>query len=191
MTDALLDRPEQILDVLSQDLEEPIRTNAETQTISPTSLDSDLQRLQHLSLEALQDRWRTNYGQRAPGRLGAEFLRRALAYRLQETALGGLSRQAQLRLKAWSQRPREDDGRARSMPMPVMIKSGTRFVREWQGETHEVLAIESGTYIYKSKIFRSLTVIAREITGTHQSGPRFFGLRRQDIKSQGLERSHV
>ena len=151
----------------------------------------DLQRLQHLSLEALQDRWRTNYGQRAPGRLGAEFLRRALAYRLQETALGGLSRQAQLRLKAWSQRPREDDGRARSMPMSVMIKSGTRFVREWQGETHEVLAIESGTYIYKSKIFRSLTVIAREITGTHQSGPRFFGLRRQDIKSQGLERSHV
>ena len=74
--------------------------------------------------------------------------------------------------------------------MPSMIKSGTRFVREWQGETHEVLAIESEAFAYRGKIFRSLTVIARAITGTHQSGPRFFGLRRQDSKTQGSEQSH-
>ena len=188
MTDALLVRPEHILAVLSQDAELPIIAKAETQTISPTSLDEDLQRLGHLSLAALQDRWRTVYGQRAPRRFGAEFFRRALAYRLQETVEGGLSRQAQLRLKAWSQKSQGDDDTAR--PMPASIKPGTRFVREWRGETHEVLAIESDAFAYRGKTYRSLTVIAREITGTHQSGPRFFGLRGHGNRIQIPEQSH-
>ena len=188
MTDALLVRPEHILAVLFQDAEEPIIAKVETQTISPTSLDEDLQRLEHLSLAALQDRWRTIYSQRAPRRFGAEFFRRALAYRLQETVEGGLSRQAQLRLKAWSQKSRGDDDTAR--PMPASIKPGTRFVREWRGETHEVIALEDEALVYRGKNYRSLTVIARQITGTHQSGPRFFGLRRQDSKAQVSEQSH-
>ena len=191
MTDAVLDRPERMLNLPFHNVALPVIAKTQTLTISPALLDEDLQWLEHLSLHALQDMWRTTYGQRAPRRLGAEFLRRALAYRLQEIALGSLSRRAQLRLKAWRQRPHEDGGSTKSWPVPSMMKPGTRFVREWQGETHEVQAIENETYIYKSKIFRSLTVIATEITGTHQSGPRFFGLRRQDSKALGSEQRHV
>ena len=57
------------------------------------------------------------------------------------------------------------------------MKAGTRFLREWQGETHEVQAIASGQFVYRGNIYRSLSVIARKFTDTHQSGPRFFGLK--------------
>jgi len=67
------------------------------------------------------------------------------------------------------------------------VKAGTRFIREWQGETHEVQSVEDGRFVYRGEIFRSLSVIAREITGTHQSGPRFFGIIRKDSKRVGLE----
>ena len=168
----------------------PKFAKAELQTICPTSLDEALLHLEQLSLETLQDRWRLIYGQRAPSRLGAEFLRRALAYRMQEVALGGLRRQAQLRLKAWRQKAQGDNDTAGSLPVPSMIKQGTRFVREWQGKTHEVLAIENEAFAYRGKSYRSPTVIARKITGTHQSGPRFFGLRKQGNKAEGSEQSH-
>lgn len=187
MTDAVLDRPEHILDMLFQGAEMPKFAKAELQTICPTSLDEALLHLERLSLETLQDRWRLIYGQRAPGRLGAEFLRRALAYRLQEVALGGLRRQAQLRLKAWNRRSPGDDDSAHVLPVPATTKSGTRFVREWRGETHEVLAIENEAFVYRCNTYRSLTDIARAITGTHQSDPRFFGLRKQDNKPQAPE----
>ena len=56
------------------------------------------------------------------------------------------------------------------------VKSGTRFVREWNGKTHEVLASGNGEFVYRDKAYRSLSAIAKVITGSHQSGPRFFGL---------------
>ena len=59
-------------------------------------------------------------------------------------------------------------------PVP---KAGTTLVREWQGKVHEVLALEDGQFACGGKTYPSLTVIARQITGTHQSGPRFFGLK--------------
>ena len=65
-------------------------------------------------------------------------------------------------------------------PLP---KSGTKFIREWQGTVHEVLTLEDGRFAYRGKTYTSLTLIAKLITGTHQSGPRFFGLRKSsDIK---------
>ena len=64
------------------------------------------------------------------------------------------------------------------------MKAGTRFLREWQGETHEVQALEGGQFSYRAKVYRSLSVIARVITGTHQSGPRFFGLKDAEKKSK-------
>ena len=56
-------------------------------------------------------------------------------------------------------------------------RSGTKLIREWQGMVHEVLALEDGQFAYGGKTYRSLTMIARQITGTNQSGPRFFGLK--------------
>ena len=145
--------------------------------------------LEQLDTSNLQIRWRELFGRNAPARLGADLLRRAIAHRLQETALGGLGRQAQLRLKAVGQRSGKR-GAVQETAAPVAtVKPGTRFVREWQGEVHEVQAIDTGDFVYRGKTYRSLSVIAREITGTHQSGPRFFGLRRNDSGASLLEGS--
>ena len=190
MTDAVLNQQEHILNVSSQEAAAPTIANVEPRADGLTVLDKALLHLEQLSLEALQDRWRLIYGQRAPGRLGAEFLRRALAYRLQETAFGGLSRQAQLRLNAWNRRSQGGAGSGVALTSSVSIKLGTRFMREWQGETHEVLAIENDGFVYRGKTYRSLTVIAQEITGTHQSGPRFFGLRGHGNRIQIPEQSY-
>lgn len=138
------------------------------------SLIETLSQLDHLDLPSLQKAWRELYSKAPPRRFGAEFLKRAIGYRLQEQTLGGLSRQSELRLKAWGKGGKSDV--AASLPTPSVVKPGTRFVREWQNETHEVLALEGESFVYRNKTYRSLTEIARLITGTHQSGPRFFGI---------------
>lgn len=143
--------------------------------------------LDKLDQSNLQMRWRELFGRNAPARLGADLLRRAIAYRLHELELGGLSRQAQLRLKAVgcsSGKSKAGTGKALS---PALVKPGTRFVREWQNEVHEVQAIDTGDFVYRGKTFRSLSLIAREITGTHQSGPRFFGIGKNHLTARKRE----
>lgn len=154
------------------------------------SLEEALAALEHLDISNLQLRWRELFGRSAPARLGADLLRRAIAYRFQELALGGLSRPAQLRLKAAGnvvRRGAADRGGASS---PAIVKPGTRFVREWQNEVHEVQAIDTGEFVYRGKTYRSLSLIARTITGTAQSGPRFFGIRKTESGPTGREASH-
>jgi len=159
-----------------------------------TSLEESLARLEQSDLPALQQWWQEVFGQAAPSRFGEEFLRRAIAYRLQEQVLGGLSRQAQLRLKAWRSGGQSASGSGATFTATTSVKPGTRFVREWQGLTHEVLALEGDAFLYRTKTYRSLTEVARTITGTHQSGPRFFGIgkyaprKRQGSKDALLER---
>lgn len=96
--------------------------------------------------------------------------------------MGGLSRQGQLRLKAHERRSPSDDKRLTSTSATPLVKAGTRFVREWQGEMHEVQAVETGAFVYRGRMYKSLSMIAREITGTHQSGPKFFGLKERAKK---------
>ena len=67
------------------------------------------------------------------------------------------------------------------------IRTGTRLVREWNGRTHTVTVQEEG-FTYAGRSYRSLTAIAREITGAHWSGPRFFGLARRPIASASRHR---
>jgi hypothetical protein len=134
--------------------------------------------------------WRELFGRSAPARLGADLLRRAIAYRLQELALGGLSRPAQLRLKAAGSRAGKGGADRGGGSSPAIVKPGTRFVREWQNEVHEVQAIDTGHFIYRGKTYRSLSLIARRITGTHQSGPRFFGIKKPGPGAKGREVAH-
>jgi hypothetical protein len=157
--------------------------------VGTDGLDSALAALEHLDVLNLQIRWRELFGRSAPVRLGADLLRRAIAYRLQELALGGLSRPAQLRLKAAGNRAGKGVSDRGGRSSPAIVKPGTRFVREWQNEVHEVQAIETGHFVYRGKTFRSLSLIARTITGTAQSGPRFFGMRRTGSGPTGREAS--
>ena len=101
------------------------------------------------------------------------FLLRALAYGIQEKALGGLDRTTRRRLD----RAAADlaAGRTPAPPGP-RIKPGTRLLREWQGKVYEVIVLEKGVQ-YRGDSWPSLSAVAREITGTRWSGPRFFGLK--------------
>ena len=111
------------------------------------------------------------------------LLRLGIAYRLQARRQEGLDASALreiIELGAILNR----DGALTTAPM-ARIKPGTQLVREWHGTTHQVLIIEKG-YIYRDRLYRSLTQIAHEITGARWSGPRFFGLvRRSDARTIG------
>lgn len=62
-------------------------------------------------------------------------------------------------------------------PSTALLPAAARIVREWGGVRHEVTVVENGrAYRYRDRTYKSLTEVARAITGTHQSGPRFFGL---------------
>jgi hypothetical protein len=71
------------------------------------------------------------------------------------------------------------------------LKAGTRLVREWRGVTHTVLVHADG-FEWNGRRYRSLTIVAREITGAHWSGPRFFGLRKRAGRSvESAEGEHA
>ena len=133
-----------------------------------------LARLPELNLGELRQQWRTLYKAEASPHLSRELLVRAIAYRMQEVASGGLrpGRQRQLHQIA---RQFKNNGAANIPPRPE-LKPGTRLVREWQGRTYEVLVLDGG-FSWQDTHHRSLSALARKITGTAWSGPLFFGLK--------------
>ena len=131
-----------------------------------------LARLETLDLSAMRQEWRRLY-RAEPPRLSRDLMMRALAYRIQEIAFGGLSK-ATLRRLATLSAEFESDGRI-ATPVKPRVKPGARLVREWHGRTHAVVVTEDG-FEFEGKLHRSLTSIARKITGAGWSGPRFFGL---------------
>jgi hypothetical protein len=131
-----------------------------------------LARLNDLTLDELRAEWRRLY-RSAPPRLSQDLMRRAIAYRIQEKAFGGLSAASKRKLKDHATQI-EITGRVKPDPRPV-VRSGARLVREWNGRTYTVTVTEDG-FGYGGKTYRSLTKVARVITGAHWSGPRFFGL---------------
>ena len=131
-----------------------------------------LSRLPQLDLGELRELWCRLYNSKGAPRLGREMLVRAVAYRMQEVASGGppLELQRQLRQIGLEL---QQTGRLRIRPR---LKPGTRLMREWQGRSHEVLVLDDG-FSWQGTHYRSLSAIARKITGTAWSGPLFFGLR--------------
>jgi hypothetical protein len=125
------------------------------------------------SLADLQREWRRLY-HRAPPRLSRDLLMRGVGYRRQELDHGGLSKATRRRLKTLVKMFRTE---GRVAPDPgLSLKPGARLVREWRGRTHTVTVTEDG-FDYAGATYPSLTKVAREITGAHWSGPRFFGLK--------------
>ena len=101
------------------------------------------------------------------------MMMRAVAYRLQEIAYGGRSKPTQRRLMTLTA---EFEMGGRVAPPPASkVKPGSRLVREWHGRTHTVWVTDDG-FEFRGKTYRSLTRIARDITGAQWSGPQFFGL---------------
>jgi hypothetical protein len=133
-----------------------------------------LTRLPTASRAELNAEWLRLYRTEPPARVGRDLLIAALAYRLQEQALGGLRPELQRRLRGIAEQVSR--GGEPVLSAAPRLKPGTRLLREWQGRTHEVLVSDDG-FVWQQARYRSLSHIARAITGTSWSGPVFFGLK--------------
>ena len=137
----------------------------------------------------LRGEWRRLHRAPPPMRLSRDLLLRAITYKLQERPLGGLSKSIIRKLERLNLNSEASD--AQKPAPPISLKAGTRLVREWRGVTHTVLVHADG-FEWNGRRYRSLTIVAREITGAHWSGPRFFGLRERAGRSvESAEGEHA
>src|SRR4029077_3731361 len=127
-----------------------------------------------LDIRELREEWRRLYKTDVSPHLSGELLIRALAYRIQQVSLGGLRPELQRQLRQIAVELKQT-GEAGKRFRP-QLKPGTRLIREWQGRTYEVVVLDDGLS-WQGTQYRSLSAIARKITGTAWSGPLFFGLK--------------
>jgi hypothetical protein len=127
-----------------------------------------------IDIAELRQQWRSLYKTQAPPNLSRELLVRAVAYRMQELVLGRLRSEPRRQLLRIAQQFKQT-GEATIRARP-QLKPGTRLMREWQGRTYDVLVLDDG-FSWEGMRYRSLSAIARKITGTAWSGPLFFGLK--------------
>ena len=147
----------------------------QAQVLNRDALPAEIAGLSKASTKDLRERWKSMFG-RAPSRdIGRSFLTRAIAYRLQEKAFGGLKPSTQRLLAEFAHAGA--NGSAFAAAPSRIVQPGEVLVREWRGTSHQVSALEKG-FSFGGKRYRSLSEVAREITGTRWSGPLFFGLKR-------------
>jgi Protein of unknown function (DUF2924) len=130
-----------------------------------------LGRLAELPPEELKVEWARRFGAPAP-LLSSELLRLGIGYKLQEQKFGGLSRSTRSLLRQVGARGEGGDA---AKPLPRKLTPGTRLVRDWHGVGHTVVVLGDG-FEYDGKHWRTLTAVAKAITGAHWNGPLFFGL---------------
>ena len=131
---------------------------------------SELAALEGLARDALAERWSRAFGVPAPKGSRALLLRLALGWQLQMVARYPVASDPKRLLRSL---------RRSAVPAAAgaTLAPGTRLLREWQGRTHQVTVLFSG-FEHEGRRYRSLSAIARHITGTAWSGPLFFGLRK-------------
>jgi hypothetical protein len=139
----------------------------------------ELAALPQLSLHELRVRWRKLHRTTPPPHLTRPLLLRMVAYKLQANALGDLDRETARFLDRVAQKLTKG-ARQKGLVPPVsekgMLKAGAVLVREHDGALHRVTVLEAG-FSWQDRTYRSLSEVARAITGTNWNGPRFFGLR--------------
>jgi hypothetical protein len=140
----------------------------------PKTIEAQLDSMTNLNRSELQRLWRDSYGSDPPEKISVLLMRQAIAHRLQIKHLGGLDFSTRRTLKRVLEDPNSPHSDIR--PVRTNVTNGTVLVREWHGNTHQVTVTENGV-LYRERLFRSLSEVAREITGTRWSGPLFFGLR--------------
>ncbi len=132
-----------------------------------------LQALADMNYDSLRAEWRRLYRAPPPKRVSRDLLMLGVAWKVQERAYGGLGATTKRRLAELAKTMEQDGDVTRSRV--ARLKPGAKLIREWRGETHTVIVLEDG-FEWRGERWRSLSVIAREITDAHWSGPRFFGL---------------
>ena len=150
-------------------------------------LEREVATIGDLSREELIARWHKAYGCLPPKGINRSLLERSAAWHLQAGRSGGLSAAARALLRAGQKTKKKEEPRAgivqdgsgrvsaaRTGVAPPLA-AGTRLMREWNGRMHVVDVTAEGI-VFDGKVYRSLTAVAKRITGAHWSGPRFFGL---------------
>lgn len=151
----------------------------QTQRRSSTKRQDKISHIQSCGRSQLVELWLEYFRQPPPKGLSQTILRSVLAFELQARHNKSASREADLKFKnaqmrlgmATNNTPTNNRGKI----MPNKLKAGSQILREWNGFTHKVGVIDDG-FIWQDKTYKSLTAIAKAITGAHWSGPRFFGL---------------
>ena len=150
----------------------------------PDPVELRLAALPTLSKAALGDLWKQFFGSRPSTQLRRNLMIPILAYRIQEQAFGSLSTRTQQRLLHLSRAFEKGSGPV--LASTPRIRPGTRLVRQWGDRVH-LVNVESNGYEYQGARYRSLSEIARLITGTRWSGPLFFGIKNASTSGQSEE----
>ncbi|MGB5560291.1 MAG: DUF2924 domain-containing protein [Paracoccaceae bacterium] len=124
--------------------------------------------LEAMDRDALTQQWVKAFDTQVPKKMSVAYLRRFLAFDLQARRLGGLAPSLKAKIKAF-------EGALQQRPRAARLQPGARLLRDWNGTTHVVDVTPNG-FEWRGQTYRSLSVVARTITGAHWSGPRFFGL---------------
>jgi len=161
-----------VSDKARQDAGGPSRSNDLRDQPEQTEIEARIVALEALTTTDLQIEWRRVYRATPPTRLSRDLLLRGVAYKIQEQAHGGLSLAIKRRLRTLSG---GSDNRRTRAAATIALRPGTKLVREWHGHVHTVGVLDDG-FAYRGERYRSLTQIARQITGVHWSGPLFFGV---------------
>ncbi|WP_026597597.1 DUF2924 domain-containing protein [Methylococcus capsulatus] len=142
---------------------------------TPPSVVARIAGLPDLSIEEMRALWRELFGSENPTP-NRQFMERRIAYKLQEIEFRkvdpSLLERNKRRIKALM-----ETGKARKLDRDIRLMPGTVLTREYQGIEHRVSVAQDGQYEFEGRRYPSLSMIAREITGTRWSGPLFFGVK--------------
>ncbi len=138
-----------------------------------TSVAAQIVNLGCLPMSELWVMW-DRYFSRRPDYPNRTHVESRLAYKIQEEAFGGLAPETRKRLEAIG--AKHSKIKLRAKPREFDFAPGTVLLREWGERDHRVTVNADGRFEYEGNTFKSLTAVARHITGTHWSGPMFFGL---------------
>jgi len=150
--------------------------------VKSEQLTQELKELETLGDDELKNRWRKLYGTPPPPKIHRSLLVAAVAHRMQEKVFGALKASVRRQLIQAANHP------ATLRPSPnypsLRPRAGTVLLRDWGGVTHRATLLEDGI-LFRNQRYKSLSEVARLITGARWSGPRFFGL-----KSAAKEPTH-
>src|SRR4030088_675585 len=139
------------------------------------ALEAEIGRLPDLGHDELRERWKLLFGRPAPKSLRRKFMARAVAYQMKVAAYGGLSAATKPRLPQIA--IAVSNGDRTGVFSGVQIKPVTQLIRQWQNTTHTVMVLDQG-FALDGRTYKSLSAIAKAITGTSWNGYSFFGIKR-------------
>ena len=162
-----------------------MRTNTSTFT-TPLSVAAQIARLPELPMPEIKHLWQRLFGDDTPTH-NRQFLERRIAYRLQEVEF----RKVDTNLLERNKRriaSLVETGKVKKRDRDYRPAAGTVLTREYQGVEHRVIVTQDGQYDFQGRMYPSLSMIAREITGTRWSGPLFFGLKAPATSKTGAKK---